>query len=165
MLFTKTTTSTRPSSLFLFSLFPTQTAGAYPSFISMKHLGVLLPPPPPLTPGRDANPSQGYSPPSSSRSSVPIYKPETGWRETKSSKAPCLRKQREGRGLNPGPPDPVFEVLTTRPKNGGKMSLSVGFKVTELSLIGCESWPFIGGVFWDSLSVSGWNLARRKLYL
>ena len=29
--------------------------GAYPSFISMKHLGVLL-----LPPGRDASPSQGY---------------------------------------------------------------------------------------------------------
>ena len=31
--------------------------GAYPSFISMKHLGVLL-----LPPGRDASPSQGYPP-------------------------------------------------------------------------------------------------------
>ena len=163
MLFTKTTTSTRPSSLFLFSLFPTQTAGAYPSFISMKHLGVLLPPPPLPLDEMLIHRRVIPPPPSSSRSSVPIYKP--GWRETKSSKAPCLRKQREGRGLNPGPPDPVFEVLTTRPKNGGKMSLSVGFKATELSLIGCESWPFIGGVFWDSLSVSGWNLARRKLYL
>ena len=38
-----------------------------------------------------------------------------GWRETKWSKVPCLRKQRDGRGLNPGPPDPEFEVLTTRP--------------------------------------------------
>ena len=27
----------------------------------------------------------------------------------------CLRKQRDGRGLNPGPPDPELEVLTTRP--------------------------------------------------
>ena len=31
-----------------------QTARAYPGFISMKHLGVLL-----LPPGRDASPSQG----------------------------------------------------------------------------------------------------------
>ena len=34
-----------------------QMAGAYPSFMSMKHLGVLL-----LPPGRDASPSQGYPP-------------------------------------------------------------------------------------------------------
>ena len=34
-----------------------QTVGAYPGFISMKHPGVLLLPPPP---GRDAGPSQGY---------------------------------------------------------------------------------------------------------
>ena len=38
-----------------------------------------------------------------------------GWvhlREEKKSgvKVPCLRKQRDGRGLNPGPPDPEFEV-------------------------------------------------------
>ena len=33
----------------------------------------------------------------------------------KVSKVPCLRKQRDGRGLNPGPPDREFEVLTTRP--------------------------------------------------
>ena len=46
-------------------------------------------------------------------SPVPIYTP--GWRETKWSKVPCLRKQRDGWGLNPGPPDPEFEVLTTRP--------------------------------------------------
>ena len=32
-----------------------QTARAYPCFIIMKHLGVLL-----LPPGRDASPSQGY---------------------------------------------------------------------------------------------------------
>ena len=54
-------------------------------------------------------------PPPSSVSPVPIYTP--GWRETKWSKVPCLRKQRDGRGLNPGPPDPdpEFEVLTARP--------------------------------------------------
>ena len=34
-----------------------QMAGAYPSFISMKHLGVLLPPL-----GQDASSSQGYPP-------------------------------------------------------------------------------------------------------
>ena len=32
-----------------------QKVGAYPGFISMNHLGVLL-----LPPGRDASPSQGY---------------------------------------------------------------------------------------------------------
>ena len=32
-----------------------QTAGAYPGFIGMKHLGVLL-----LPPGQDSSPSQGY---------------------------------------------------------------------------------------------------------
>ena len=31
------------------------------------------------------------------------------------SKVPCLRKQRDGRGLNTGPPDPEFELLATRP--------------------------------------------------
>ena len=46
-------------------------------------------------------------------SPVPIYAP--GWRETKWSKVSCLRKQRDGRGLNPGPPDPEFKVLTARP--------------------------------------------------
>ena len=53
-------------------------------------------------------------PPLSSMSSVPIYTPS--WRETKWSKVPCQRKQLDGRGLNPGPPDPEFEVLTARPK-------------------------------------------------
>ena len=54
---------------------------------------------------------------------VPIYTP--GWRETKLSKVPCLRKQRDRRGLNPRPPDPLeFEVLTARrphmpPQKGG----------------------------------------------
>ena len=31
------------------------------------------------------------------------------------SKAACLRKQRDGRGSNPGPPDPELKVLTVRP--------------------------------------------------
>ena len=46
-------------------------------------------------------------------SPVPIYTP--GWRETKCSKVPYLRKQRDGRGLNPGPPDLEFEFLATPP--------------------------------------------------
>ena len=45
-------------------------------------------------------------------SSVPIN--TLGWRGTKWSKVPCLRK-RDGRGLNLGPSDLEFEVLTTRP--------------------------------------------------
>ena len=47
-------------------------AGVYPSFRSMKRLGVFL-----LPPGWDASPSQGYPPALSSL--VPIYTP--GWRE------------------------------------------------------------------------------------
>ena len=45
--------------------------------------------------------SQGYPPPPSSCgvSSVSIYTP--GWRETKWSEVPCLRKVRDGRDLNP----------------------------------------------------------------
>ena len=46
-------------------------------------------------------------------SQVAIYTP--GWRETKASKVHCLRKQRDGRGLNPRSPDPEFEVLKARP--------------------------------------------------
>ena len=46
-------------------------AGAYPSFCSMKWLGVFL-----LPPGWDASPSQGYSPASSLP--VPSYKPGGG---------------------------------------------------------------------------------------
>ena len=46
-------------------------------------------------------------------SPVPIYTP--GRRETKWSNVPCLRRQRDGRGLNLGLPDPEFELLTARP--------------------------------------------------
>ena len=46
-------------------------------------------------------------------SPVPIDTP--GLRETKWRKVPGLRKQRDGQGLNPGPPDPEFKVLTTQP--------------------------------------------------
>ena len=50
-------------------------------------------------------------------SPVPNYTP--GWRETKWSKVPCLRKQPDGRSLYPPPPPqpphPGFGVLTTRP--------------------------------------------------
>ena len=49
----------------------------------------------------------------SSMSAVTTYTPR--WREAKWSKIPCLRKQRDGRGLNPRPQDPEFEVLTARP--------------------------------------------------
>ena len=51
--------------------------------------------------------------PPSSMSPVAIYTP--GLRETKWREVPCLRKQRDGRGLNSGPPDLEFEVLTARP--------------------------------------------------
>ena len=36
------------------------------------------------------------------------------WVDTKWSKVPCLRKQRDRRGLNHGPQDPECEVLTAR---------------------------------------------------
>ena len=67
-------------------------------------------------PGWDTSPSQGcfffcfcffhrrVTP--NSISLVSIYTP--GWRETKWSKVPCLRKQCEGRGLNHGPPGPAY---------------------------------------------------------
>ena len=82
------------------SLFPVSLAWSMPRSIA-----------PPS--GRDASPSQGYPP--GSMSPVPIYAP--GWRdsEAKWSKVPCLRKQRDGRGLNPGFPDPEFEVFTAQP--------------------------------------------------
>ena len=38
----------------------------------------------------------------------------SGRRETKWSKTPCLRNQRDGRGLKRGPPHPEFEVLTAQ---------------------------------------------------
>ena len=44
---------------------------------------------------------------------VPIY--THGWRETKWSKVPCLRKQCGRWGLNPRLPDPDFAVLSARP--------------------------------------------------
>ena len=44
---------------------------------------------------------------------APVYTP--GWRESKWSKVPCLRKHLDGRGFNTRPSDPEFEVLTTRP--------------------------------------------------
>ena len=83
-----------------------QTAGAYPGFFSMKHLGVLL-----LPPGQEDSPSQGYSP-QQYVSRTHLY---TWVKRDKWSKVPCLRKQRDGRGLSPAHPDPEFEVLTTLP--------------------------------------------------
>ena len=72
----------------------------------MKHLGELLLPLDRMLVYRRV------TPPAASVSPVPIYTP--GWRERKRSKVPCLRKQRDRRGLNHGPPDPL-EVLTTEP--------------------------------------------------
>ena len=51
--------------------------------------------------------------PPSSMSPVPIYTPV--WGKTKWSKVPCIRKQRNGRGSKPGPPDPEIQLLTARP--------------------------------------------------
>ena len=81
-----------------------QMAGAYPDFISMKQLGVFS-----LSPGQNASPLQGYPP------SVCRQYPFIHLGEERQTKVPCLREQRHRPGLNPGPPDPEFEVLTTRP--------------------------------------------------
>ena len=60
---------------------------------------------------------------------VPIYTPGCG--KTTRSKVPCLRKQRNGRSLNPGPPDPEFEVLAAKPHMApygyGKLGNRPGF--------------------------------------
>ena len=64
-------------------------------------------------------------------SPVPIYTP--GWRETKGSKVPCLRKQRDGRGLNPGPPDPEFELLTTQPHTPAQRHSYLFIWATQIS--------------------------------
>ena len=56
-------------------------------------------------------------------------------KKTKWSKVPCLRKQRDGRGLNPGPPDPEFEVLTIRPHTppqGGMEAIQSTFRSLEM---------------------------------
>ena len=60
-------------------------AGAYPGFFSMKRLGVFI-----LPPGRDASPSQGYSP--SLSLPVPIYKP--GWKEAQWSPSQAAHDSR-----------------------------------------------------------------------
>ena len=39
------------------------------------------------------------------------------------SKVPCLRKQRDGPGLNATPPDPEFELLTAQPQTPQKEPL------------------------------------------
>ena len=78
---------------------------------------------------------------------VPIYTP--GWRETKWSKVPCLRKQRDGRGLNPGPPDPEFEVLTTQPHMPAQ----------------CHSYLFIWATQMSSYNVFTKHAIAKNLYM
>ena len=58
-------------------------------------LGLLL-----LPPGLNASPSQSYP------------QQNVAGTHLKCSKVPCVKKQHDWRGLNPGPPDPGFEVLT-----------------------------------------------------
>ena len=84
-----------------------QTDGAYPGFLSKKHACEYC-----YSPLYGMRVHHRVTP--SSMLPVPIY--TTGWRETKWSKFPCLRKQCVGRGLNPGHPDPEFEVLTSQPR-------------------------------------------------
>ena len=84
-----------------------------PVFISIKHLGVLLLPyPPASSPPVDGMLVHRRVTPKQYVTGTHLY---TWMKRDKVSKVPCLRKQRDGRGLNPGPPDRGFEVLTTRP--------------------------------------------------
>ena len=84
-----------------------------PVFISIKHLGVLLLPyPPASSPPVDGMLVHRRVTPKQYVTGTHLY---TWMKRDKVSKVPCLRKQRDGRGLNPGPPDREFEVLTTRP--------------------------------------------------
>ena len=41
---------------------------------------------------------------------------------------PCLRKQRQGRGLNLGPQDPEFEMLTARPPTSSQLISTSSFR-------------------------------------
>ena len=94
--------------------------------------------------------------PLSSMSPVPIYTPE--WRETKWSKAPCLRKQRDGRGVNPGTPDLEFEVLTARPHTP-----PLSHDVTSAVLVFQNN--MTGHVGEPSLSCGSWTLFWCRLFL
>ena len=82
-----------------------QTAGAYLGFFSMKHALEYCYSP------LDGMLVHRWVPPSS-MTPVPIYTPSE--RGTKWSNVPCLKDQRDKRGLNPRPPDLEFEVLTAR---------------------------------------------------
>ena len=91
-----------------------------------------------------------------SMSPVPIYTPE--WRETKWSKAPCLRKQRDGWGVNPGTPDLEFEVLTARPHTP-----PLSHDVTSAVLVFQNSMTAHVGE--PSLSCGSWTLFWCRLFL
>ena len=78
----------------------------YRSFLNMNQSILLLPP------GWDASALQGY-PPVVCRC-YPFTR-VSQWRETKSSRVPCLRNQHDGWGLNPWPPDLEFKVLAAQP--------------------------------------------------
>ena len=72
----------------------------------MKQLGVLL-----LPPGQDASPSRGHPP------GVCRRYPFIHLGEERQSGVKFLVQENNGtgaRGLSPGPPDPEFEVVTTR---------------------------------------------------
>ena len=80
----------------------------------MKHwyLGVLL-----LLPEPDAHPPQGYHP-AVCRWYLVIH---LGEERQSGVKFLCLTKQRDRQGLNPGPPDLEFEVLTAWPHTPPKV--------------------------------------------
>ena len=75
-------------------------------------------------------------------SPVPIY--THGRRETKWSRIPCLREQRDVRGLKPGPPDPELEVLTALLIYGLPMMISndINTNLKRTSLIETRSLPW-----------------------
>ena len=62
------------------------------------------------SPRQDASPSRGYAPEVCHRYPFINLDEERQW-----IKVPCLRKQCDGWGLNPGSPEREFKVLTTQP--------------------------------------------------
>ena len=73
---------------------------------------------------------------------IPIYTP--GWRETKWSKVSCLRKQRDWQGLNPGPPDPEFKVLTTQTQTPPMCKVQVSNITNAVLLTHCSHSSTVG---------------------
>ena len=98
--------------MFLHFVLTTKTTQTCPLTLTLTLTLTLLPP------GLDVSPSQGY-PPAVSRQYPFIHLGE----ERQGGVKFCLTKQRDGQGLNPGPPDLEFEVLTALPQLPSALSL------------------------------------------